>query len=127
MDFDPSTEQHIQFDTAYDLTWSSGIKARFRWAHAATTVNFDVMWRLQALAVSNDEGIGVSFSNGQTVVDTGGTTDNLYISDYTNTITIENSPSTGDQIFFRISRVAGDASDTLAINASLIAVDIVPA
>ena len=119
-DFDPATEQYAQFSVAMPKSWNNGtLTAQFIWSHAATTTNFGVVWGAQALAVSDGDALGASFGTAQTVTDTGGTTDTLYISAATPAITVGGSPATGDQVFFRVYRKAADASDTLAINARL--------
>lgn len=125
LDFDPTTEEYAQFSIPMPKKWNAGtITARFRWSHAATTTNFGVVWACQALAVSDDDTIAASFGTAQTVTDTGGTTNDLYISSETSAITVGGSPSKGDTVFFRIYRVAANGSDTLAIDARLHGVDI---
>lgn len=123
-DFDTSTEEHVQLVLPYNGNWGTAIKAKFHWSHAATTTNFGVTWRVQALAMSNDDALGVAWSNGQLIADTGGTTNDLYTSDWTPSCTIEGSPATGDLVFFRFSRVPSDGSDTMAIDARLMYVEI---
>ena len=97
---------------------------RFRWSHAATTSNFGVVWGIQAVAVSYDDAIAVAFGTAQSVTDTGGTTNDLYVSAETSAMTVGGTPAAGDTVFFRVYRKAADASDNMAIDARLHGVDI---
>ena len=120
LDFDATTEEYAQFAIPMPKKWNEGtITAQFRWSHAATTTNFGVVWGLQAVAVSDNDAIAVAFGTAQTVTDTGGTTNNLYITAETSAITVAGSPANEDTVFFRVYRKAADASDTMAIDARL--------
>jgi hypothetical protein len=125
LDFDATTEEYAQFAIPMPKKWNEGaITARFRWSHAATTTNFGVVWGLQAVAVSDDDTIAASFGTAQIVTDTGGTTNDLYITAETSALTVGGSPAAGDSVFFRVYRKAADASDTMAIDARLHGVDV---
>lgn len=125
LDFDPTTEEYAQFAIPMPKKWNaSTITARFRWSHASTTTNFGVVWSLQALAISDDDAIAQAFGTAQTVADTGGTTNDLYITSETSAITIAGSPAKGDTVFFRVARVTANGSDTMAIDARLHGVDV---
>jgi len=125
LDFDPTTEEFAQIAIPMPKKWNAGtVTARFRWSHAATTTNFGVVWSIQGLAVSDDDAIAQSYGTAQTATDTGGTTNDLYISGETAAVTIAGTPAKGDTVFFRVSRKAADGSDTLAIDARLHGIDI---
>jgi hypothetical protein len=125
LDFDPSTIEYAQFAIPMPKKWNAGtITVRFRWSHAATTTNFGVVWAAQALALSDDDAIAQNFGTAQTVTDTGGTTNDLYISAETAAITIAGSPAKEDSVVVRVYRVATDGSDTMAIDARLHAVEV---
>lgn len=125
LNFDPTTEEYAQFAIPMPKKWNEGtITARFRWSHASTTTNFGVVWGLQAVAVSDDDTIAVNYGTAQTVTDTGGTTNGLYITAETSAITVAGTPAAGDTIFFRVYRKAADASDTMTIDARLHGVDV---
>lgn len=120
LDFDATTQEYAQFALPMPKSWDEGtITAQFRWSHAATTTNFGVVWNIQAVAVSDDDAIAVSFGTAQQVADTGGTTNDLYHTAETPAITVGGTPATGDTVFFRVSRVTSDGSDTMAIDARL--------
>jgi hypothetical protein len=78
-----------------------------------------VVWDLQGVAVSNDDAIATAYGTAQTSTDTGGTTNDLYASPETAAITIAGTPAAEDMVFFRLSRVTGNGSDTLAVDARL--------
>lgn len=124
-DFDPSTIEYAQFSIPMPKKWNAGtITARFRWSHASTLTNFGVVWALQAVGVGDDDTIAVNYGTAQSVTDTGGTTNDLYITAETSAITVGGSPSKGDTVFFRVYRDATNVSDTLAIDARLQGIDI---
>jgi hypothetical protein len=101
-------------------SWNEGtVTFQPLWSHPSTTTNFGVVWDLQAVAVSNDDGIAAAFGTAQTSTDTGGTTDDLYIGPESSAITIAGTPATGDVVFFRLSRVTGNGADTMAVDARL--------
>ncbi len=120
LDFDPTTQWFAQFSIRMPEAWDLGtVTAQFVWSHAATTTNFGVVWNMQAVAVSSGDTIAQAYGTAQQVTSTGGTTNMQYISAATSAITIAASPAAGDMVYFRVSRVAADGSDTMAINARL--------
>jgi hypothetical protein len=120
LDFDPTTQEYAQFSVVMPEKWDGGtITFKPYWSHSATTTNFGVVWDLQAVAVLNDGAIATNFGTAQTSTDTGGTTDDLYQAPESAAITVGGSPSGGNMIFFRLSRVTGDGADTLAVDARL--------
>lgn len=120
LNFDPTTQEYAQFSLVMPKKWDEGtVTAVFHWSHAATVTNFGVVWDLQGVAVSNDDAIAVAFGTAQTSTDTGGTTNDLYASPETAAITIAGTPAAEDMVFFRLSRVTGNGSDTMAVDARL--------
>lgn len=120
LDFDPTTQEYAQFAIPMPKSWNEGtLTAEFRWSHAATTTNFGVVWNIQAVAVSNDDTIAANFGTAQQIADTGGTTNDLYVTSQTPAMTVGGSPAAGDTVFFRVSRVTGDGSDNMAVDARL--------
>lgn len=120
IDFDPTTQEYAQFSIPMPKSWNEGtLTAEFRWSHAATTTNFGVVFSIQAIAVSNDDTIAVNFGTAQQIADTGGTTNDLYVTSQTPSLTVGGTPAAGDTVFFRVSRVTGDGSDNMAVDARL--------
>ncbi len=120
LDFDKDAIEYAQFGVAMPKSWDEGtVSGQFLWSHPSTTTNFNSVWGLQAVAVGNDDAIGASFGTAAEVTDTGGTTNDLYISAETGAITIAGSPAEGDMVFFQAYRNATSGSDTLAVDARL--------
>lgn len=120
LDFDASTQEYAQFSIRMPKSWNEGtVTFSPVWSHAATVTNFGVVWDLQAVAVSDDDAIATAFGTAQTSTDTGGTTNDLYAGPESSAITIAGTPAAEDVVFFRLSRVTGDGSDTMAIDARL--------
>jgi hypothetical protein len=120
LDFDATTAEYAQFWVRMPKNWNEGtITAQFYWSHAATTTNFGVRWGIQGVAVSDDDTIGVAYGTAQEVTDTGGTTNDLYVSSATSAITIAGTPAAGDMCAFRVYRDPVNAGDTMAIDARL--------
>lgn len=120
LDFDATTQEYAQFSVVMPKKWNEGTVTFVpHWSHAATTMDFGVVWDLQAVAVSNDDGIAVAFGTAQTSTDTGGTTNDLYAGPESAPITVSGTPAAEDMVFFRLSRVTANGSDTMAIDARL--------
>ena len=120
LDFDTTTAEYAQFWIRMPKGWDYGtITAKFLWSHAATDTNFGVAWSLQGVAVANDGTMAVNYGTKQTAVDTGGTTNDLYVSSATSAITIDGTPADDKMLAFRVERTVGDGGDTMAIDARL--------
>ena len=100
------------------------ITYKVHWAHAAATA-YKVAWDLAAVAVGNDDSLGLSLGTPVQVNDEGGTTSDNYITDESSALTIAGSPAAGDMVFWRLRRVANDGTnDTLDVDARLLYVEI---
>lgn len=120
LDFDSTTAEYAQFWVRMPKNWNeSTITAAFYWSHASTTTNFGVRWGIQGVAISNDDTIGVAYGTAVEVTDTGGTTNDLYVSPTTASITIAGTPAADDMCAFRVYRDPVNAADTMAIDARL--------
>lgn len=120
LDFDATTAEYAQFWVRMPKNWNEGtITAAFYWSHASTTTNFGVRWGIQGVAISDDDTIGVAYGTAQEVTDTGGTTNDLYVSPATSALTIAGTPAAGDMCAFRVYRDPVNAGDTMAIDARL--------
>jgi len=120
LDFDTTTQEFAQFSIRMPKSWNEGtITAAFTWSHASTTTNFGVVWALEAVAISDDDAGDVAYGTAQQVADTGGTTNDIYITAATSAITIAGTPQAEDWVNFQVKRVPSDGSDTMAIDARL--------
>lgn len=125
LEFDPSTQQYAEFTIGMPAQWDEGtITAQFYWSHPSTTTNFGVVWNLAAVSVGTNSAIGTSYGTAQQIATTGGTTNNLYITSETPAITVAGTPAAGKMTWFKVSRVTGDASDNMAVNARLIGIEL---
>jgi len=123
--FDGSTKEHAQFAVRMPKNWNrSAIKAAFVWRHGATATNFGVRWGLAAVAVSDDDTLAVNFGTAQEVTDTGGTTNDAYLSGATPDITVAGSPQAEDMVFFDVYRDPANGADNLAIDADLVGIKV---
>lgn len=120
LDFDATTAEYAQFAINMPKSWDEGtVTAAFVWSHASTTTNFGVAWDLAAVAASDDDTLDVAFGTAQTVTDTGGTTDDCYITAETSAITVAGTPQANDLVMFQVSRSPANGADTMAIDARL--------
>lgn len=120
LDFDAAAVEYGQFSIAMPKSWNEGtVTAQFVWSHAATTTNFGVAWSLAGLSLSDDDAADAAFGTAQTATDTGGTTNDIYITAATSAITIAGTPAEGDWVVFRVAREVANGSDTMAIDARL--------
>jgi hypothetical protein len=120
LDFDSATAEFAQFAVRMPKSWNLGtVSASFVWSHAATTTNFGVTWGIQGVAVSNDDALDVAFGTAVYVDDTGGTTNDLYTTAATASVTIAGTPAAEDYVVFQVQRNPADTDDTMAIDARL--------
>lgn len=120
LDFDTAADEFAQFMIQMPKSWDEGtVTFAPVWSHAATTTNFGVAWFLQAVAVSNDDAGDVAFGTAQSSVDTGGTTNDIYVGPASSAITIAGTPAANDYVMFQICRDVSDGGDTMAIDARL--------
>lgn len=119
-DLDPSTQEYVQFYLRMPKAWDEGtITYQVHWSHGATTTNFGVAFNLAAVATRNASALDVAFGTAIQVTDTGGTTDTLYVSPESAALTVGGTPQAEDAVTFQLSRVVGDAGDTMAVDARI--------
>lgn len=118
-DFDPSTEQFVQLKVIWQAGWSTFTFAP-HWT--ATSGSGDVVWKVKAVAVSNDDVLDAAFGTGQTSTDTLTAAGDLCVGPTSSAITPAGSPTTGDLVIIELSRDAAAGGDTLAVAARLIGV-----
>lgn len=124
-DFDASADEHVQFQISLPKSWNAGtVTAQFFWSHASTTTNFGVAWFIQARSIVNDAAIDAAFGTAVGVTDTGGTTDDIYVTSATAAITIADAADDAMTIF-QVYRDVSDGGDTMAIDARLHGVKLI--
>jgi hypothetical protein len=123
--FDASTEEFAQFAVQMPKGWNEGtLIFQFVWTHPATVTNFGVVWGIEGVAFANDDALDTAWGTEVVVADTGGTTSDVYITDETAAVTVAGTPGAEEYVAFRITRVVGNGSDTLAVDAYLIGVKV---
>lgn len=124
--FDPNTAEDATFNIAMPKSWDHtvGISMIAYWLHPATVTNFGVAWEAFARPYSDDDAIdGSSYTTIGLVADTGGTTNDLYISPET-AVTVISGAAQNDLLNFIIRRSTANGGDTMTVDAHLIGVKI---
>jgi len=120
LDFDTATQEFAQFEVFFPKSWNLGtVTFQPMWSHAATATNFGVAWGLAGVARSDNDAGDVAFGTAVTSVDSGGTTNNIYLAPESGAITIAGTATAGDTVQFQLNRTVADAGDTMAIDARL--------
>lgn len=124
-DFDQTTQEHVQFQIRMPKSWNAGtVTASFVWTANSTSTN-SVVWGMQAVALGNDETIDTAFGTGVEVTDANtATAYQVHLSDDTAAITIASTPASRNLVVFQVYRNATSGSDTLAVDAMLLGVNL---
>lgn len=124
-DFDTTTQEFAQFAIQMPKSWDeSTLIFQFLWSHASTTTNFGVAWEIEAVAFADDDPADTAFGTAVTVTDTGGTTNDIYITAESSALTVAGTPGNEEYVIFQVKRAPANASDTLAVDARLHGVKI---
>ena len=114
--FDNVTQQYIEFNLVMPFNWTSGIiNAKFYWMPSASYSGSGVVWNIAAASKGNGDTIDTATGTSQKIADSANNITSLHITDLTPDVTISNSPSTGDLINFKVSRVVEDDNDDLNV------------
>ena len=124
--FDSVTEEGAQFKIAMPDSWDRlTIKAKFFWDAATGASAADgVTWGIAAEAMSNDDALDNAFAASVDTDDTVIAVGDLHVSAASAAVTVGNTPAVGDLLLFEITRVVGDANDTMSEDAKLLGVQI---
>lgn len=126
LDCDAGSDEFAQFHIAMPKSWNEGtVTATFYWTHGSTDTNFAVVWGIQCVSISDDDALDAAFGTAQTVTDTGGTTNDVYVTSATDAVTCGGTPAEGDITYFQVYRDANNGSDTLAVDAKLIGIKVI--
>lgn len=125
LDADTTTQEFAQFAIQMPKGWNeSTLVCQFVWSHAATTTNFGVVWGIEAVAFADDDAADTAFGTAVTATDTGGTTNDIYISPETSALTVAGTPGAEEWVVFQVKRDVSNGSDTMAVDARLHGVKI---
>lgn len=123
LDYDAATDEGAQFMIGMPKSWNeSTVTCRFRWTAASGSGS--VVWALAGVAFSDDDAMDAAFGSTVTVTDTLLSANDMHISAETSAMTIAGTPAAGDTVCFQAYRVASNGSDTLAVDAKLLGVDL---
>lgn len=122
--FEASSVEYGQIGLFLPKSWNGGtIQYRVAWSHPETTTSFGVVWSLCGVSVGDGEALDSAFGSAVQVSDTGGATDTLYVTDWSDPVTIAGAGSSEEQIL-KIGRLVNDEDDTLAVGARLHRIEI---
>jgi hypothetical protein len=122
--FDTGTEEFAQALVVMPSNYNnSTVTARFYWTAASGSGG--VAWGLGGRAYGDDDAIDQASGTRQVVTDTLITADDVHVTSATSAITIAGTPAANKAINYQISREVGNASDTLAVDARLLGVEII--
>lgn len=117
LDFDAATIEYAQVSIRMPASWDEGtITAIFEWQ---TTNTGDVVWGIQAVAISNDDAIDSAFGTAVEVTDSVTAATDIMQTEATSAMTVAGTPAAGDTVVFQVYRKASDGADTLAVDAKL--------
>lgn len=124
-EFDAATQQYATCVIQMPTSWNLGtITAKFVWMHPSTTTNFGVRLGIRGIALSNDDNVDQAFGTAVYVSDTGGTTEDVYVTDETAAITIGGTPALQDLVVLQVDRDVAHADDTMAVACQLIGISL---
>jgi hypothetical protein len=119
--YDASTIEYAQFLFPMPKSWNEGsVTAQFIWTGASGSG--DVIWGIQAVAISDGDALDAAFGTAQEVTDSLTTALDNHTSSFTSAVTIGGTPAEGDTVCFQVYRKASDGGDTLAVDALLLGI-----
>lgn len=124
--FDPNTNESVQFSVAMPKSWNEGSLAfQFYWTYDVAGAG-NVVWSIRAISYGDSATIGgSSWGTAITVTDASlGVVNDLHISPETTSVTVGNTSAENDLIFFEITRNATAVTDTFTQDAKLLGVKI---
>lgn len=124
LEFDASTAEYAQFIRTLPNNWNLGtITAKFYWTIATTSAG-NVVWGIRARSYPDNSALDQAFGTAVTVTDGALTAAYTHISSATSAMTIGGTNALGNPTIFEIYRDAANGSDTLAIDAQLLGLEI---
>jgi hypothetical protein len=122
--FDTATEEFAQALVVMPNNYNnSTLTARFYWTAASGSGG--VAWGLSGRAYGDDDALDQASGTRIVVTDTFITANDVHVTSATSAVTINGTPAANKAINFQISREVGNGSDTLAVDARLLGVEII--
>lgn len=122
-DFDTSTAESIQFLIAFPKQWNEGTVS-FRAYWTAASGSGGVAFSLRGRAASDDDAMDASWGTAVAVTDTFIAANDMHVTAESGAVTIGGSPAEGDLIWLEVTREVANGSDTLAVDARLLGIEI---
>lgn len=123
LDFDAVTQEFACITLPMPKSWDR-LTVTMRPIWTAASGSGGVVWALQGAAVGDGDATDAAYGTEQNSVDTLISAGTLQRGPESNPITIAGGPANGDLVQLRIKRVPADGSDTLAVDARLVAVEL---
>ena len=123
--FDDTAIEYAQFDLVFPDGWNEGtITVKVHWTALAGTMTNVVSWKIQAVALSNDDTIDVAFGTAVEITDAAIAVEDEHITAESGAITIGGTPAKTDRIAFQIYRDPTDGDDNFDDDAILLGVEL---
>ena len=123
LEFDPAAIEYAQALRVVPNNWNAGT-ITFKPIWTAASGSGDVVWSLSARAYANDDAIDQATGTNQTSTDTLTAAADICIGPASSAITMAGTAANGNPVIFEVARQATSGSDTLAVDAQLIGIEI---
>jgi hypothetical protein len=126
LEFDPGAIEYAQAMTTMPSNWDGlTVNAAFYWTvTSGFSGSGSVVWQMAGRSYADQSAIDQVVSAAKSTTDAFTTGDYVHVSPLVTGITLEGLNSTGNPVVYEISRKATDASDTLAVDARLLGIQI---
>lgn len=121
--FDTTTAENVCFFVALPKQWDEGT-VTFRAYWTAASGSGGVAWSLAAMSRSDDDAMDNTYGTAQTVTDSLITANDMHVTSVSSAITIGSTPAENDVQFFKLTRAVSNGSDTLAVDAILLGIEM---
>ena len=124
--FDGATEEGVQFRFHLPADWDgNAVNAKFYWdAATGASASDGVTWGIAMQAFQDNDALDNAFGTSVDTDDAVIAVGDLHVTSLSSDITIAGSPSAGDMVIAEVTRVVGDANDTMTEDAKLVGVTI---
>lgn len=123
LEFDPAAIEYAQAIRVLPNNRNAGT-ITFKPIWTAASGSGDVVWSLSARAYANDDAIDQATGTNQTSTDTLTAANDICIGPASSAITLAGTAANGNPVIFEVARQATSGSDTLAVDARLLGIEI---
>lgn len=123
LDFDKTSYESAEGVHFLPSNYAGGtVTVKIHWR--TTGASGDAVWKVQAVAIADNEASARAYSAAQSVTDTSTGANKKNTTAATGAITIGGTPAAGSPVWFKVSRDATNVADTLDADAQLIGIDV---